>query len=42
MATTDENHVKDINAWRTKRVANLTSDNGWLTLCGLFWLNEGI
>jgi len=30
-----------INAWRTQRVESLTSDGGWLTLAGLFWLKEG-
>ena len=30
-----------IDAWRAQRVAALTSDNGWLTLTGLFWLKEG-
>jgi hypothetical protein len=27
--------------WRAERVESLTSDNGWLTLTGLFWLKEG-
>jgi uncharacterized protein len=30
-----------IDAWRSARVARLTSDNGWLTLAGLYWLKEG-
>jgi uncharacterized protein (DUF1684 family) len=30
-----------ISAWRSQRLARLTSDNGWLTLTGLFWLKEG-
>jgi uncharacterized protein (DUF1684 family) len=30
-----------IDAWRAGRVARLTSDTGWLTLTGLFWLKEG-
>ena len=30
-----------IDEWRTQRVAALTSDNGWLTLAGLFWLKDG-
>jgi uncharacterized protein len=30
-----------VNEWRTKRVNSLTSDSGWLTLAGLFWLKEG-
>ena len=30
-----------IGEWRAQRVAALTSDSGWLTLVGLFWLKEG-
>ena len=30
-----------IEAWRAERVRRLTSDTGWLTLTGLFWLREG-
>ncbi len=30
-----------IARWRAERVESLTSDNGWLTLAGLFWLKEG-
>jgi uncharacterized protein (DUF1684 family) len=30
-----------IDAWRAQRVAALTSENGWLTLTGLFWLKDG-
>jgi uncharacterized protein (DUF1684 family) len=30
-----------IEAWREARVSRLTSDSGWLTLAGLFWLTEG-
>jgi uncharacterized protein len=30
-----------INAWRMQRSSSLTSDNGWLTLTGLFWLKDG-
>lgn len=27
--------------WRSERLASLTSDTGWLTLSGLFWLEPG-
>ena len=27
-----------IGEWRAQRLAELTSDSGWLTLTGLFWL----
>jgi uncharacterized protein (DUF1684 family) len=30
-----------IDEWRAQRVAALTSDDGWLTLTGLFWLKDG-
>jgi uncharacterized protein len=30
-----------IEQWRVKRIANLTSETGWLTLAGLYWLQEG-
>lgn len=33
--------LQSVEAWRTKRVANLTREDGWLTLVGLFWLKEG-
>ena len=30
-----------ISAWRMRRADSLTSDTGWLTLAGLFWLKPG-
>lgn len=30
-----------VEQWRSERIAELTSDTGWLTLAGLFWLSEG-
>ena len=30
-----------IEQWQAKRLASLTSDTGWLTLAGLFWLKAG-
>lgn len=30
-----------VETWRAERLRHLTSDNGWLTLTGLFWLKEG-
>jgi len=30
-----------IDEWRAQRASSLTGDNGWLTLAGLFWLEEG-
>lgn len=34
-------YVKEIRDWRTKRIASLKNRNGWLSLAGLFWLQEG-
>jgi uncharacterized protein (DUF1684 family) len=30
-----------IDAWRAERESNLKKPDGWLTVAGLFWLNEG-
>src|SRR5581483_8137799 len=41
-ATTDTTTEQaNIEQWRAKRLANLKSDTGWLTLTGLFWLKDG-
>lgn len=34
-------HKSEIQKWQNDRLASLTKDDGWLTLVGLFWLNEG-
>lgn len=34
-------HRSEIQKWQSNRLASLTKDDGWLTLVGLFWLNEG-
>lgn len=33
--------AKESEQWRSERLANLTSETGWLTLIGLFWLKDG-
>jgi uncharacterized protein len=33
--------LRMIEQWRTARVAELTGEQGWLTLVGLFWLDRG-
>jgi uncharacterized protein (DUF1684 family) len=33
--------LREVAAWRAEREAGLKSANGWLTLAGLFWLEEG-
>jgi uncharacterized protein (DUF1684 family) len=32
---------QQIDEWHAKREARLKADDGWLTLVGLFWLNDG-
>ncbi|HEV7743560.1 MAG TPA: DUF1684 domain-containing protein [Pyrinomonadaceae bacterium] len=34
-------YQNDIKKWQSERLASLTKDDGWLTLAGLYWLNEG-
>jgi uncharacterized protein (DUF1684 family) len=34
-------YEKQIQAWHQQRNARLNQPNGWLTLAGLFWLEEG-
>lgn len=32
---------QDVDSWRQERLTGLKNENGWLTLVGLFWLDEG-
>lgn len=34
-------YEQELEQWKTKRLASLKSNDGWLTLIGLFWLKEG-
>lgn len=36
-----DDYVQDVEAWRARRTENLRKPDGWLTLAGLFWLDEG-
>jgi uncharacterized protein len=40
-APSPEAYRREIDAWRATRDADLRNPNGWLTLVGLFWLDEG-
>ncbi|MGH9317112.1 MAG: DUF1684 domain-containing protein [Thermoanaerobaculia bacterium] len=40
-APPDSAYRVEIEAWRAKRVESLRRPDGWLTLAGLFWLEEG-
>jgi uncharacterized protein (DUF1684 family) len=37
----DPAYAREIAQWRSEREAALKTDDGWLTLVGLFWLQEG-
>jgi uncharacterized protein (DUF1684 family) len=39
--STDPAHVVEVEAWRADRVAELTKEDGWLSLVGLHWLEPG-
>ncbi len=34
-------YIQSVEKWRQAYQATLTSDTGWLTVSGLFWLNDG-
>src|SRR6185503_6805430 len=34
-------HKQEIETWQSNRLAGLKKEDGWLSLVGLFWLNEG-
>src|SRR5688572_6079491 len=36
-----DGYQKEIETWRQARETRLKSDDGWLTVAGLFWLKEG-
>ncbi len=38
---TDPAYIKEIDDWHDARIKSLTSEKGWLSLAGLFWLKEG-
>ena len=40
-AKPDTSYENQIRIWHEKRVTRLTSDTGWLTVAGLFWLHPG-
>jgi uncharacterized protein len=37
----EQAYAREIAQWHEQRWAELKSENGWLTLVGLFWLREG-
>jgi len=36
-----DDYVRTVEAWRAQREADLKADDGWLTLVGLHWLQDG-
>jgi uncharacterized protein (DUF1684 family) len=40
-ARADEAYRAEVQKWRRERETRLKADGGWLTLAGLFWLEEG-
>jgi uncharacterized protein (DUF1684 family) len=40
-AVAQSDYHEEIESWRSNRVDGLTGEDGWLTLVGLFWLEEG-
>ena len=38
----DPAFIADVQKWRADRETRLKADNGWLTLVGLFWSEEGV
>ena len=34
-------HAEDVERWKAERLASLKSEDGWLSLVGLYWLKEG-
>jgi uncharacterized protein (DUF1684 family) len=40
-AASAQTHEQEIEAWQARRAERLKAEDGWLSLIGLFWLNEG-
>ena len=40
-SSAEQTHGQQIGDWRKRRHERLSSDDGWLTLVGLEWLQEG-
>ena len=34
-------HAEEVERWKAERLASLKSEEGWLSLVGLYWLKEG-
>lgn len=40
-SVTPPDYIEEIRDWQQKRLRSLKSENGWLSLAGLYWLKEG-
>src|SRR5690349_12588883 len=40
-APAQTSYASEVEKWRIERETKLKSDDGWLTVAGLFWLKEG-
>lgn len=36
-----EDYIQEVQEWKQQRLERLKSENGWLNLVGLYWLEEG-
>jgi uncharacterized protein (DUF1684 family) len=41
LSAADPDYEKQLLKWRADRLAELTADDGWLTVVGLFWMHQG-
>src|SRR3954469_16228481 len=41
LKTTGAAYTEEVEQWKTKRLASLKGEDGWLSLVGLHWLKEG-
>jgi uncharacterized protein (DUF1684 family) len=41
-ASIDPAYISEVEQWRAERETRLKAPDGWLTLVGLFWINEGL
>jgi uncharacterized protein len=37
----DSSYEQQLQKWRADRLAELTADDGWLTVVGLYWMHQG-
>jgi uncharacterized protein (DUF1684 family) len=41
LSAADRSYEQQLLKWRADRLAELTADDGWLTVVGLYWLHQG-